>query len=88
MPRTLGRGSKFCPSWPGWGVEPCKGDVTLWRELLDFLFHGADAAHREWFERWCAYPIQHPGAKMKSTLVIHGPQGTGKNMFFEAFSAA
>ena len=34
--------------------------------------------------KWIAYPIHHPGAKMKTTLVIHGPQGTGKNMFFEA----
>jgi putative DNA primase/helicase len=33
---------------------------------------------------WIAYPIQHPGAKMKSTVVVHGPQGTGKNLFFEA----
>ena len=32
-------------------------------------------------------PIQHPGAKMKTTLVIHGPQGTGKNMFFECIMA-
>ena len=29
-------------------------------------------------------PIQHPGAKLKSTIVVHGPQGTGKNLFFEA----
>jgi hypothetical protein len=34
--------------------------------------------------KWIAYPIQHPGAKMKTTLVVHGPQGTGKNLFFEA----
>ncbi len=40
-----------------------------------------------WTIRWLAYPIQHPGAKMKTTLVVHGPQGTGKNMFFEAYMA-
>ena len=38
----------------------------------------------QWVIRWLAYPIQHPGAKMQTTIVVHGPQGTGKNMFFEA----
>lgn len=37
--------------------------------------------------RWLAYPIQHPGAKMRTTVVIHGPQGTGKNLFFECVMA-
>lgn len=41
----------------------------------------------QWVLRWLAYPIQHPGAKMKTTLVVHGPQGTGKNMFFDAYMA-
>jgi putative DNA primase/helicase len=40
-----------------------------------------------WVLRWVAYPIQHPGAKMRTTLVLHGPQGTGKNLFFEALMA-
>ena len=35
---------------------------------------------------WLAYPLQHPGAKMATALVIHGPQGTGKNLFFEAYA--
>ena len=42
----------------------------------------------QWVLRWLAYPIQHPGAKMQTTIVIHGPQGTGKNMFFEAIVTA
>lgn len=36
--------------------------------------------------RWLAYPLQHPGAKMKSAIVVHGPQGTGKSRFFEAYA--
>lgn len=35
---------------------------------------------------WLAYPLQHPGAKMATALVFHGPQGTGKNLFFEAYA--
>lgn len=33
--------------------------------------------------KWLAYPLQVVGAKMRSALVFHGPQGTGKNLFFD-----
>jgi hypothetical protein len=66
--------------WRGWGAEPRRGDVSLWRELLDYTF-GADAAARAWFERWCAYPLQHPGAKLYAAAVVWGPtHGTGKSL--------
>lgn len=39
-----------------------------------------------WILCWLAYPLQHPGAKMQSAIVIHGPQGTGKSRFFEAYA--
>jgi hypothetical protein len=66
--------------WPGWGCEPAKGDITPWRELLDHLFKGEPEA-RQWFERWCAWPLQHPGDKLYSSPVIWGRRhGTGKSM--------
>ena len=34
---------------------------------------------------WLAYPLQHRGAKMHSAIVVHGPQGSGKSRFFEAY---
>ena len=40
-----------------------------------------------WVLRWLAYPIQHPGAKMRTALIFHGLQGTGKNLFFETIMA-
>jgi len=68
--------------WNGWGVEcASKGDVSLWTALLDHLFTGSKPASKQWFERWCAYPIQHPGVKMASAAVIWGVgQGTGKTL--------
>lgn len=66
--------------WAGWGVEPDEGDVTPWKELLDFLF-GSDDAARHWFEMWCAYPLQNPGTKMFTAAVIWGTtHGTGKTL--------
>lgn len=34
---------------------------------------------------WCALMVQRPGAKMRFALVFHGPQGTGKNLFWDGF---
>lgn len=66
--------------WPGWGTVPKRGDVTPWKELLDYLFAGEKEARR-WFEQWCACPIQQPGVKMYSASVIWGlKHGTGKSL--------
>ncbi|MEN1942672.1 DUF5906 domain-containing protein [Luteimonas sp. MJ293] len=75
-----------CNLWGGWPTQPKAGKCDLLLELLHHMCSGErnSAALSEWLLRWIAYPIQHPGAKMKSTIVVHGPQGTGKNMFFEA----
>jgi uncharacterized protein DUF5906/uncharacterized protein DUF3854 len=67
-------------TWPGWGVEPRRGDVKPWRDLLDFLFFGMPE-ERRWFERWCALPLQRPGAKMYAAAVLWGVEtGTGKSL--------
>lgn len=67
--------------WSGWGCEPKPGDVKPWLELNRFLFEDAEAGALEWFYDWCAYPIQNPGVKMFSSVVIHGVvQGTGKTL--------
>lgn len=67
--------------WPGWGCKPKKGDVTPWLKLTKFIFGSAEPGVLDWFYDWCAYPIQNPGAKMFSGVVIHGvAQGTGKTL--------
>jgi hypothetical protein len=66
--------------WPGWGCEPEEGDITPWKELLDYLFKG-EPNSRQWFERWCAWPLQHPGDKMFTSAVLWGLRhGTGKSL--------
>lgn len=75
-----------CNLWGGWPTSPKAGSCKLLLELLAYMCSG-DANSRalnEWVLKWVAFPIQHPGAKMKTTVVVHGPQGTGKNLFFEA----
>lgn len=66
--------------WPGWACEPKRGDVSLWRELLDYVF-GRDAAARKWFEQWAACPVQNPGEKMFSCVALWGAKhGVGKSL--------
>ncbi|UYK82295.1 DUF5906 domain-containing protein [Xanthomonas sacchari] len=76
-----------CNLFAGWPTVPNEGACD---KLLHLLWHmcGNEANQRalyDWVLKWLAYPLQHPGAKMKSTIVIHGPQGTGKNMFFDEY---
>ena len=37
----------------------------------------------EWVLKWIAYPLQHPGTKMATAIVMYGFEGTGKNLFWE-----
>jgi len=73
-----------CNLWSGWPTTPKAGKCQA---LLDLLLYMCGEQMYKWVLSWLAYPIQHPGAKMKTTVVIHGPQGTGKNMFFECIMA-
>lgn len=78
-----------CNLWGGWPTQPKPGDCQRLLDLLQYMCSGERNARElyQWVLRWVAYPIQHPGAKMKSTVIVHGPQGTGKNLFFEAVMA-
>lgn len=78
-----------CNLWAGWPTTPKAGSCDYLIDLLRYMC-ATDAnpeALFQWVIRWLAYPIQHPGAKMQSTIVMHGPQGTGKNLFFEVIMA-
>lgn len=38
----------------------------------------------QWVMSWLAYPLQHPGAKMRTALILHGrTEGTGKSKLGE-----
>jgi len=76
-----------CNLWGGWPMEPVKGECTELLAMLEHLCQNEDRNARgiyEWILKWLAYPLQHPGAKMRTALVVHGPQRVGKNFFFES----
>jgi len=76
-----GDGRRTYNLWPGWGVLPKKGPVDMFLTLVDHLFSTAEPAAKQWFLQWCAYPLQNPGIKLFSSVVIHGRRhGTGKSL--------
>lgn len=80
-PRLIINSPVVLNTWPGWGVNPREGDPSPFLDLLDHLFRGAEPVAKEWFLRWCAYPLQHPGKKLYSSAVLHGTRhGTGKSL--------
>ena len=69
--------------WEGWSVESKAGDVSPWNKMLEHLF-GDDEHARKWFEQWVAYPVQNPGAKLTTAVVLWSTrQGVGKSMVGE-----
>jgi putative DNA primase/helicase len=78
-----------CNLWSGWPTAPKEGKCDILLELLEYLCSEEKNARDiyQWVLKWLAYPIQHPGAKMRTALVFHGPQGAGKNFFFESVMA-
>ena len=66
--------------WPGWGVTPQKGDITLWAQLMEYFFRGSPQ-HQRWFLQWLAYPLQNPGTKMYTAVVLLSlTEGLGKSL--------
>lgn len=76
-----------CNLFGGWPTVPREGDCRALLGLLEYLCSNETNADEvyDWLLKWLAYPIQHRGAKMHTAPVIHGPQGTGKSRFFEAY---
>jgi uncharacterized protein DUF5906 len=92
--RRVVKGIVFDPSQPsltetptgyfnncaGLDVEPIEGDARAFEDHLSWLTR-EEPEHRDWARQWCAYPLQHPGAKLHQAFVIQGDQHAGKSLF-------
>jgi putative DNA primase/helicase len=73
----------------GLEMEPVAGDVEPMLDLVRYLTSRASDNADEcdnvmhWLLCWLAYPLQHPGAKMRTSVIMHGDEGAGKNFLFD-----
>ncbi len=64
--------------WKGWGVVPKKGSIKVFTEAVKKVFDN-DKELINWFMDWIAYPIQYPGTKMLTAVLMQSiKHGTGK----------
>lgn len=76
-------------TWTGWPMKPKQGGCQV---LLDLLFYLCNHETQrgdevyQWLLRWMAWPLQHPGGKMASAVIMHGPQGTGKSAIWQTYA--
>lgn len=60
----------------------CNNINSLLMHLCDF-----EPAIYSYILKWLAYPLQNPGAKMQTALIINGKPGTGATLFFDQVAA-
>lgn len=80
----------------GLDLEPKEASTEDVRPMLRLLRHlcadtrieGEEApvkAAMHWILCWQALPLQRLGTKMATAIVMHGAQGTGKNLYWDAW---
>ena len=75
--------------YDGMAMVPKEGNVDPILDLVRYLTSRAAEHEAEceeimhWLLCWLAYPLQHPGAKLRTAVVMHGDEGAGKNFLFD-----
>ncbi|MCH2057902.1 MAG: DUF5906 domain-containing protein [Thalassotalea sp.] len=69
----------------GFAIEPNEKGKDGCEKILQhlkFMCRGRDKEY-DFLLKWIAYPLQYPGAKMASSIVMFGAEGTGKSIIWE-----
>lgn len=65
--------------WPL--IASKKGTIAPWERLFNQVFGDLNAEHQLWVRQWFAYPVQRPGTKLATALLVWSRlQGNGKTM--------
>lgn len=74
---------RFMNLWPGYAVEPKKGDCSLILSHLESIWCNGDPEHYRYLINWLAHMLQFPWEKPNVALVIKGGKAAGKTTVFE-----
>jgi putative DNA primase/helicase len=71
-------------------AKPLAAAPTAAPHIRALLLHlcDQDQARADWVARWLALPLRRPDAKMMTALLVAGPSGCGKGLFFGKVMAA
>ena len=69
----------------GFPLTPSPLGARGCEKILDHVFNLCQQREAEfrWLLNWIAYPLQKRGAKMDTSIVIYGEEGTGKSFLWE-----
>lgn len=93
--RKVAKGLVFEPSgvvpenhvnlFDGFPIAPGTQGARGCAKILHHIYRlcGLRDAEFEWLIRWMAYPLQNPGAKMATSVIMHGAEGTGKSLIWD-----
>jgi hypothetical protein len=72
-----------------WPLTPKRtGTMAPWEKLFKQVFGSLTPEHQTWVRQWLAYPIQKPGTKLYTAMLVWGKgQGTGKTLIGELMEA-
>jgi putative DNA primase/helicase len=78
-------GKQWVNLWEGFGVTPDPRGQEGCQRILDHFYRLCRFRQAEfnWLMRWIALPVQQPGAKMDSSVVMFGAEGPGKSAVWE-----
>ena len=74
----------YINTFEGLPLEPVRDDAACenLRWLISFLCNHEEAP-LQWLVKWLAYPLQHPGAKLDTAVLMHSVmEGSGKSLLF------
>jgi putative DNA primase/helicase len=74
----------YINTFEGLPLEPVRDDAACenLRWLIAFLCNH-DGGALDWLTKWLAFPLQYPGAKMDTAVLMHSVmEGSGKSLFF------
>ncbi len=76
----------YAQRWPL--IPSRKGTIAPWEKLFQHVFSALNSDHQLWVKQWLAYPIQKPGTKLSTALLVWSrQQGNGKTMFGQTMRA-
>jgi hypothetical protein len=68
--------------WKAPTVKPTPNRPDLWLDLVHHIMRKPEYA--DWFIKWLAYPLQHPGVKLYTAVFVHSrTQGVGKTFIVD-----